>query len=154
MKKRIDTSSLDGVIELPEPPQKKDCTRVTFKLPKASTKAMQEQMILNDYGFREKTKWIIEALELFLDNERTPYRKQMIIDCEGLRNKDSQHTILLPNDLWRRAWHESISAALFGANHEPPDYIDPSVPLVIMAAVIRRITVERLEFCTFSDSAT
>ena len=146
MTKRINLSSLTEPIDLPEPPHKKGCSRVTFKLPKSVTKTMQQQMVSDGYGFREKTKWIIEALETFLDNDKTPYRKQMIVDSEGIRNKDSQHTILLPDELWVKAWHESIQAALFGAENDPPDYIDPSVPLVIMTAVIRRITVERLDF--------
>jgi len=132
-------------IKFPDPPHKKNHTRVTFKLPKSTVKAIHASMFKSDYGLRCKTRWIIEAVEDFLDDEKHPFRKMLIIQCEGIRNKDGQSTILMPNELWEKAWDESIAAALFGANNEPQDFISPTVSLVIFAAILTRLTYENVE---------
>ena len=99
-------------------------------------------MFKMDYGLRDKTRWIIEAVEDFLDDEKHPFRKMLVIQCEGIRNKDGQSTILMSNELWEKAWDESIAAALFGAKNEPQDFISPTVSLVIFAAILTKLTYE------------
>ena len=131
-------------INFPEHPHKKNHKRVTFKLPKSTEKAVHSNMIKRDYGLRGKTRWVIEALTEYLDNDLHPYRKQLIMECEGIRNKDGQSTILLPDELWEKSWRESIDAALFGANSEPPDFINPSIGLVLLAAILTRLTYEKV----------
>lgn len=130
---------LTGNLELPEPISKTDHRRVHFKIPREITRAIERSMLNEEYGLRGKTRWIIEALEQFVDPEQTPYRYQQIIECAGLRKKESAHTLLIPSQLWVKAWKEGINAALFGANTEPPDYIDPAVPGVCLAAIIQRL---------------
>jgi len=130
-------------IKLPEPPHKKNHKRLTFKIPRSTEKSLHKSMIYQDYGLREKTKWVIESVENFLDDEKHPFRKQLIMECEGIRNKDAQSTILISNELWEKSWRESIDAAIFGANNAPPDYINPSPGLVVMAAIITRLTEEK-----------
>lgn len=132
-------------IKFPQLPHKKNHTRVTFTLPKSTVRAIHASMFKRDYGLRDKTRWILEAVEDYLDDCKHPFRKMLIIQCEGIRNKDAQSTILMPDELWKKTWHESMKAARYGANHEPPDFISPSVSLVIFAAILTRLTYENAE---------
>ena len=132
----------ESAVRLPDLPQKTNCFRVSFKTTKKNTKKMQEDLVAFDYGLRGKTLWILEALDIFLDDKLNPYRKQQVIECAGFHAFDSQHAILIPEKTWELAWRTGIDAAIFGSETEPPEFIDPSVPLVISAAVNFRILME------------
>lgn len=133
-----------GALLIPDPVRKAEHRRVHFKIPKHITRAIEKSMMRQEYGLRGKTKWMIEALEQFIDVKKNPYRKQQIIECAGIRDKTSAHSLLIPNGVWVKAWREGLDAAIFGAETDPPDYIDPSVPIVVMAAIINRLVRENV----------
>ncbi len=103
-------------------------------------------MAKGGYGLREKSRWILDTVEHFLDQSCWDKQglpdlwKRLIVDNECVRLQSYvTETVLLPQGVRIRVWRASIDAALYGAQLEEPVYLEISIAAVLRAAVLFRL---------------
>lgn len=122
--------------------------RTTFRLSPEARKAMLVAMVEQGYTLKNKSKWVQDAIEMFLAPETWQLGsignletwKRIVIDTALQREAMRQEVVMIPGALRRRVWRAAVDAALYGAELDDPVHIEISIAAVIRAAIIWRIS--------------
>jgi hypothetical protein len=121
--------------------------RTTFRLSKAAKHAMDIRVAQDGYGLRGKSRWIMDAVNEFLDPktwgrpglENPRIWKRIVLDTELQRERMLKDAINLTDEMRVRLWRAAIDAVLYGAEIEEPVYLEISIASVIRAAVMWKL---------------
>jgi metal-responsive CopG/Arc/MetJ family transcriptional regulator len=104
--------------------------RVSVILPKNAVKEIRERMLDEGYSLREKSKWISEAIENFLQLKNF----QSLVEIAELVNDFTKtETIYIPDYL-----EEKIEEAIIKVRKQYPT-LEGVKSLIIRASIIRRL---------------
>lgn len=77
----------------------KDKTKITFVINEGLQKELHEKIVKENYGFRGKSKWISEAIELLLNMDNYP---ELVNFGDELKKFEKVETIVIENHLKRK----------------------------------------------------
>lgn len=112
--------------------------RFTIKLPVELWKQAQICAIDKGYGARGINRWAVEAIDAFLERPETE-RNQIVRDIalqEVGYGETSNYGIRLEQGMRDRIWQAMMEAAWSGKDLEPPLLLEPTISMVIKAALI------------------
>lgn len=130
-----------------------DKHKLTFRIPEYLKKRMTEVSYQEGYGRMEKSRWISDVIQEFLDPNQGPNRiiqaddkreaiegwKKIVVEVTLANERLSPDSATISEPLRRQLWRAAIDAALYGAQQEDPVYLEISIAHVIRAALTWRL---------------
>jgi hypothetical protein len=121
--------------------------RTTFRIFKYAKKAMDMRVIQDGYGFRGKSRWIMDITNEFIDPktwdnlsiENTKIWQRIVIDTELQKENMVKDAINISEEMRIQLCKASIEAALYGASLEEPIYLEITIASIIRAAIMWKI---------------
>jgi len=130
---------------------KQDSERTTFRISKPVKHAMDMMVIQDGYGLRGKSRWIMDAVDSFLDPKTwggsdIQIWKRIVIDTELYKETLIKDAINIPERTKITLWRAAIASALYGAEMpEQEVYLEISISSVIRAAVMWKLGLQSHE---------
>ena len=106
--------------------------RINVILPKNAVKEIRESMFLESYGLREKSKWISEAIEDFLELKEY---KELVEMAELVDELAKTETIHITPEL-----EDKLDLAVIAVRRECPT-LDGVKSLIVRASIVRRLII-------------
>jgi hypothetical protein len=107
-------------------------SRINVILPKNISKEMRERMLKDDYGLREKSRWVSEAIESFLKLEDFPILVELANLVDGLTNAETIH--ITPE------LEDTLEKAILHVRQKYP-VLEGVKSLIVRASIIRRLVL-------------